>query len=736
MAAVPDEPAAPVTPPAPGRPDPLTAGRTFPELVHRVRAGELTADAAADLLIAELSDAELLWLLDGDVPVRELATLPRRMRTSPVTAGAVARLGIPGVRFTDGPRGVTVGRSTAFPVTMMRAATWDPALEERVGQAMGIEARAQGANYSGAVCVNLLRHPGWGRAQECYGEDPVLVGRMGAALARGLRPHVMACVKHFALNSIENSRFVVDVTVDEHALHEVYLPHFKAVVDAGAQSVMSSYNSVNGAFAGENRVLLTDILRDEWGFEGFVTSDWVSGTHDALASLEAGMDIEMPLRLLRARDLPAALRDGRLSRAAVLTSARRILRTTLRHYAERTDTEPDRAVIAGVEHRALARHVATRGAVLLRNHPVDGTPMLPLPKGIRTLAVVGPLAGMPNTGDHGSSLVRPPTTCSPLQGLREALPGTDLLHVARDPAAAARAARHADAAIVVVGLGPRDEGERLLAVGGPDPRVFGFPFRLRPVRRLLNAAIAAAGRILGGGDRSRLTLHPDDEALVTAVAAANPRTAVILIGGSAILTESWRHDVAAILMGWYPGMEGGRALADILTGTTEPGGRLPFAIPTDAAHLPLFDPSAEAVTYDAWWGQRKLDRDGVRAAFPFGFGLGYTTFDVELVGHCADDEGGVADVRVTNTGARPGSAVVQVYAFDAAAPRPVPQLVGFRRVVLDSHATETVAVALDLTPTRQRDPHTRTWSRRPGDWRVLAAQHSPYSFDGAPALFA
>jgi len=297
---------------------------TFDDAARLVRAGSVTADAAVDRLVAELSSAEQRWLLDGDLPVRAAIRLPALVKAGPVTAGAVPRPGIPGVRFSDGPRGVVIGRSTAFPVAMARAATWDPDLEERVGLAMGREARALGANYSAAVCVNLLRHPAWGRAQECYGEDPVLTGRMGAALTRGLRRNVMACVKHFALNSMENARFTVDVVVDEHALHEVYLPHFKAVLDAGADSVMTGYNSVNGAFADQNPVLLTDILRDEWGFTGFVTSDWVWGTHGALAGLAAGLDIEMPLRMHRARAPHAP-------RGLVLRSVRRILATTLRH---------------------------------------------------------------------------------------------------------------------------------------------------------------------------------------------------------------------------------------------------------------------------------------------------------------------------------------------------------------------------------------------------------------------
>ncbi|MCK9878928.1 glycoside hydrolase family 3 C-terminal domain-containing protein [Frankia sp. Ag45/Mut15] len=712
-----------------------TAG-TVDACVRRIRAGRQTAAEAADQLIAELTEDELLWLLDGDTPIQAALKLMSRMKAGPVVGGAVARLGIPGIRFSDGPRGVIMGHSTAFPVTMARAATWDPALEREVGTAIGLEARAQGANYSAAVCVNLLRHPAWGRAQECYGEDPVLTGRMGVALTRGLRPHVMACVKHFALNSVENSRFKVDVTVDEHALHEVYLPHFRAVVAAGVDSVMSSYNSVNGRFLDVNKVLLTDVLRDEWGFEGFVTSDWVFGVHDAVGSLEAGLDVEMPLRLVRARGLPAAREDGRLPHHLVVRSAHRVLRTTLAHLATREQAEPSLEVVASPAHRALARRAATRAMVLLKNDPVGAAAILPLDASIGRLAVIGRLAAEANIGDHGSSMVDPPSTSAPLDGLRAALPGIEISHLdGSHIAAAAEAAARADAAILVVGMDHRDEGERIQN-DDADLSVLGFPFTLRPVRRVIGWLVRTRSQFGRGGDRATLTLHASDERLITAVAAANPRTAVVLIGGSALIVEAWRERVPAILHAWYPGMEGGRALADVLTGAAEPGGRLPVAIPTDPAHLPFFDAEARTITYDAWWGQRKLDRDGHPAAFPFGFGLGYTTFEHALVDQRVGETDGTATVRVRNTGARVGSTVAQVYAVDTALERPVPRLVGFRRVDLDAGGEVTLDVALDLTPIRQRDPRTRLWSRRPGSWGILVAAHSPSVFDDVAPLAA
>ena len=706
---------------------------TFHEGVNKVRSGELDAAQAAELLIAQMTDAELLWLLDGDVPKLKMIQLPKAMKAGPISSGAIQRLGYPGIRFSDGPRGVIMGHSTAFPVTMARAATWDPELEQSVGYAMGLEARAQSANYSGGVCVNLLRHPAWGRAQECYGEDPVLTGQMGAALTRGLQRNVMACVKHFAANSIENSRFKVDVAIDDHALHEVYLPHFKTVIDAGADSVMSAYNSVNGKYAGENRTLLQDILREEWGFEGFVTSDWVSGTHEAIESLEAGLDVEMPLRLLRARELPKALKGGRVTRGLVLRSVRRIVTTTIARIADRDASEPSMDVVAGPEHRALARTVAARGAVLLRNAPVDGEPVLPLSVSITKLAVIGSLSTQDNIGDHGSSLVDPPTTSSPLGGLQEALPHVQITYSdGTNIAGAAAVAASAEVAIVVAGMNFDDEGER---VQNEDPEadgldVFGFPFNTRIVKALLTQVGKLMPTQFGrGGDRDSLTLHAHDEELIAAITQANPRTVVVMIGGSAILTESWREKAAAILMAWYPGMEGGRAIADVLTGAQEPGGRLPLAIATDPAHYPYFDSDARTIVYDSSWGQRKLDHDGHAPAFPFGFGLGYTTFETELTSLTMTDSVGTASVKVSNTGERAGSTVVQLYAFDSSATRNIPQLVGFLRVALDAGAETTIGVALDLTPTCQRDPETRTWARRPGTWRVLAAQHSPAAGD-------
>jgi beta-glucosidase len=694
----------------------------FAAAVDAVRAGTADAESAAAGIRRQMTDDELLWLLDGDLPMFEgLREMGRRYNATPYLAGRVERLGIPGIRFTDGPRGVVVGASTAFPVAIARAASWDRDLERRVGAAIGAEARAQGANLFAGVCVNLPPFPGWGRTQECYGEEPVLTGAMGAALTDGVRPWVMSCVKHYALNSMEEARFLVDVTVDEDVLREVYLPHFRTVVEAGVDSVMSAYNSVNGEWAGDNRHLLTEILRDDWGFRGFVMTDFVWGLRDPIGSVGAGQDLEMPLRQQRARTLPAALRDGRLRREDVERSATRLLATQIR-YAVRAEPAPTPGVVACAEHRALAREAAARGAVLLRNATVDGRPVLPVSAGtVTSVAVLGPLAARDNLGDHGSSRVHPPEVVSIVDGLRERL-GTRVRHVTGDDL---EPVRGADLAVVVVGLGPDDEGEALAAMDADAVQVFGGITRWRPVAAVLSKVMAAASRRAGivGGDRRDLCLSASDVALIRAVAAVNPRTVVVVIGGGTIVVDPWDSAVGAVLLAWYPGMEGGRALADVLLGDAEPGGRLPVAIPHRGADLPAVDWRARRVAYPRWWGQRALDRAGVGAAYPLGFGLGYTTFTLAglTVGPVVGESFEVG-LTVTNTGARGGRHVVQVYARQG----PVRVLAGF--VPVEVAAGDTVPVTVECS--------TRPLQRWTGKGFALddeALQVEAGSYSGDPA---
>lgn len=697
----------------------------FEAAVGRVRNGADPHDEARALVAAMTLD-EKRSCLDGDTPfwAGVVDALAGGYYQHPYPAAAVPRLGVPGIQFSDGPRGVVVGHCTAFPVSMARGATFDAALEERIGDAIGKELRAQGATFYGGVCVNLLRHPAWGRAQETYGEDPLHVGEMGAALARGVQRHAMACVKHFACNSMENARFSVDVTADERALHEVYLPHFRRVVDAGVASVMSAYNALNGEWCGQNRPLLTEILRNEWGFDGFVVSDFQFGLRDAVRSVEAGLDIEMPYVQQREQYLPAALADGRLAVAQVDAAAERIVATLLR-FAHIFEGRSDRNVVACDAHRALAREAAQKSIVVLRN---DGA-LLPLdPDRLRRVAVIGRLASVANLGDGGSSDVHPPSVVTPLDGLRAALPDADVGHDdGRDLTRVQALAAGADVAVVVVGYTKHEEGE-YIDVSSAAGLTHLFPPLTDPdlTARLQEGLrqVGSSGGFSPGGDRRALTLGEADEVVIEAAAAANPRTIVVIMGGSAVLMERWRQRVPALLLLWYPGMEGGHALADVLLGRANPGGRLPFAIPVDANHLPQFDQDAAGVTYDLWHGQWKLDRDGNVAAYPFGFGLSYTQFELRDVTVAGGGTERIVRVIVKNRGARAGGEVVQVYGAvsESRFERPRRRLIGFTRVELEPGTERQVDIGVDLRTLAVRE--AGKWVVEPGRYEVTVARYA------------
>lgn len=703
----------------------VPVGTPFAAEVERIRSGGSSPESGAAALVALLTDDELLWCLDGDLPQGEgMRQMGKRYNGTALVAGRIDRVGIPGIRFADGPRGVVPGNSTAFPVSVARAASWDPELERRIGDAIGAEARAQGANLFAGVCINVPPFPGWGRSQEAYGEDPLLTGAMGAALVEGVHPWVLACVKHYALNSMEDARFSVDVQVSDATLHEAYLPHFRRAVEAGADAVMSSYNSVNGEWAGQNHHLLTDVLRGQWGFDGFVMTDFLWGLRDPIGSVAAGQDLEMPLRQQRARTLPAALADGRLRREDAVTAAQRLVAAQLR-LAVRALPDPEPSVVASPEHRALAREAAHRGTVLLRNDEVHGAPALPL-SGPGTIAVLGRLADAANLGDHGSSRVYPPETSSVLAALRERL-GDGAVFVP-DPEEQRKTVADAQAAVVVVGMGAADEGESLVAFDPPAFSVFGGVFRYRVVQRLASFGMRLAMRGRDeGGDRRDLHLPASDVALIERVAAVNKRTIVVVIGGGTMMLDPWDRQVPAILMAWYPGMEGGRAIADILFGDAEPAGRLPLAIPARRSDLPEVNWDARSVRYPRWFGQQKLDRDGVAAAYPLGFGLGYTSFRLESVEPVASaDEHPVFRVSVRNTGRRSGRHVIQLYAVrrgDDDAPRRA--LIGFASVDLEAGARRQVAVACSVRPIeRWREG---AFQQPSGEWEIEAA-----SFAGDP----
>jgi len=677
---------------------------------------------------------EKLWCLDGDAPLWAGLTYlgEAGYHKSPFRAARVDRLGRPGFAFSDGPRGVVVDQATCFPVSMARGATWDVDLEERIGEAIGRELRAVGADLFGGVCVNVLRHPAWGRAQETYGEDPHHVGEMGSALARGVQRHAMACVKHLACNSMENARFEVDITVDEVALHEVYLPHFRRIVDEGIAVVMSAYNSVNGEWCGESRALLTDVLRSEWGFDGFVISDWIFGIRDAARSLHAGLDVEMPYRMIRAQHLERALQDGDVSWAEVDLAGERVVGTRIRFDPILGRPAPGREVLACADHRALAREAAAKSVVLLRNEPVGGAPLLPLqPSPGSSLALLGLLATEVNLGDGGSSDVWAPDVVTVADGLRAALPEVRVdVADGSDLDEAVSMASTAGVAVVVVGYTRLDEGEFIgdpgttdligLFPGEDDPAlVERFTEEIAAGRSIEPPAHvgprAEGGGFAVGGDRRSLHLHDVDVALIRAAAAANPRTVVALVAGSAVVISEWDDAVPAVVQSWYSGMEGGHGLADVLLGRVDATGRLPFSVPRNEADLPGFAPEADAFVYDAWHGYWHLARHGVAPAYPFGFGLSYTSFAYSGLKIDKASDGGLdVQVQIKNTGKADSDEVPQVY---LGAPREIPAgvqfpvhaLAGFDRIHFAAGEAKTVTLHVGK---RQLE----YWSTKEGKW--------------------
>lgn len=671
-------------------------------------------DAAANSLLEQMTFDEKVDQLSGgglstSIRMGVRFVLFKHSKPFPLFySGMNKKLGIPPIAFSDGPRGVTVNHSTGFPVAIARGASWDVELEQRVADVMGKELRASNSNFFGGLCINLLRHPGWGRAQETYGEDPFLLGEMGVALMQGVQQHhVMACAKHFAANSIENARFYVDVQMDQRTMHEVYLPHFKKVVDEGVASIMSAYNRVNGIYCGENQELLTGVLRDQWGFEGFVVSDFVWGVHEAEGGIKAGMDIEMPVRkYYNKKEIQRLIDEGSLSVEDVNDRVRSVVRRKLEYVSSPDRMNYKEVDVAGPEHAKLALESAEKSMVLLKN---DGN-VLPLEKGaIKKLVVVGSLASEINTGDHGSSYVKPPYVITPLEGIQNALDGLAQVEYydGTDIGVVLEAVKSADAVLLVVGYRFNDEGEYVIN----DPSKEG--------------AVAKEG-----GDRATLQLKEEDEKLILELSKAHPKCIVSIVGGSAVVMENWRESVPSILMSWYAGMEGGTALANILFGEVNPSGKLPFTIPVDENQLPPFDPFIKEIQYGYYHGYTLFDKENLEPAFPFGFGLSYTNYRYDNLNiinpSISGNESLVAEIEVTNTGSRAGEEVIQLYiGFEnSGIDRPVKLLRGFQKVELQAGETQRVKFEIKAEELAWYNPETKGWQIEEIDYTVYVGSSS------------
>lgn len=624
----------------------------------------LTYTEKAKELVAKMTFEEKVQLIAGNCKVYESMGIGS-YNSKPYGAGGCERLGVPEMEFCDGPRGCVCGNSTCFPVTMARGATFDPELEERVGTAIGEEIRAHGGNFYGGVCVNMPYNPGGGRSQETYGEDSVHIGKMGSALVKGVQgENVIACVKHFAFNSMENSRFWVNVNADKRTEREVYLPHFKKCIDAGAAAVMSSYNRYNGKFNGANPYLLRDVLKGEWDFDGFVVSDFFFGLHSTSGGLKAGLDVEMNIRRkYNVISVKHAIRSGKATIEQLDEACVRITRTLLAFTEAEDKKTYEKSMIASEEHIALAREVAEKSVTLIKNK--NG--LLPLDsKKIKKLAVVGDLANVENIGDYGSSQVHPPYVKTFVQALEENYPDVDMTFIPTAMVSLkADVIQNADAVVVVAGMRHGDEGEYIFVIGG---------------------------------DRDDLGLKKREVEMLKFVGWLNKNSVAILMGGNVIRMHEWQNEIGSILMAYYPGMEGGTALADILFGKVNPSGHLPFAIAAKDEDYPDVNWLSLKQDYGYYNGYKKLAHDKKTPDYPYGFGLSYTTFRISGVKlKDVGENEAKFEVRVKNTGDRAGAAVVQLYAGvkDCKYDRPEKTLADFRRVEIEPGKEKKITLTLE-----------------------------------------
>jgi beta-glucosidase len=640
----------------------------------------LTYTDKAQKIVDALSLEEKVSLMSGKVT---LEAMLHAMETDPDAhynhvpygSGGIEKHHVPEMLFCDGPRGVVCGKgkSTCFPVSMLRGASFDNELEHRIGVAIGKETRAFDGNLFAGVCINLPYNPGWGRSQETYGEESFHLGEMGKALLTGVQEeNVIACVKHYAFNQMEIARFKVSVECDIRTEKEVFLPHFKKCVEAGAGSIMSSYNLYKGTYCGHHDYLLNQVLKNDWGFDGFIMSDFGWGIKDTIEAANGGQNMEMCGTEYFGDKLVKAVKEGDVAESNIDDSALRIIRTLLA-FTEADKQHYDQSILGCKEHISLALESARKGITLIKNDdqvlPFDKTNM-------KKVIVLGKLGNKANIGDHGSSQVFPKYVVTPLQGITNVAPNAEVIfYDGEDLAHAKELAREADAVIFVVGYNHDDEGEFI-----SEEQTDNYTGTM-------------------GGDRVKsLDLHDDEIRLLNEVGPANTQSVAVLIGGNTIMMESWKKSVSAVLMAYYPGMEGGTAIAEIIVGDINPSGKLPYVVPFDEKDLPQVNWDAEQQYYDYYHGYAKLEKENITPSIPYGFGLSYTTFDISDANFGCDEHELWATCSVTNTGSREGTEVVQLYVGfnNSKVDRPKKLLRGFARVALEKGNTKVVRISCPL----------------------------------------
>jgi beta-glucosidase len=616
----------------------------------------------------------------------------------------IDRLGVPELYMTDGPHGVRraaeantlISQSlpaTCFPTASCLASTWDVDLIHEMGRALGEECLALKVDVLLGPGNNMKRTPLCGRNFEYFSEDPYLSGQMATSLIQGIQSRgVGTSLKHFAANNQEFERFSINAVVDERALREIYLPAFEMAVKQGQPwTVMCAYNRLNGVYGSENRWLLSDVLKGEWGFEGLVVSDW-GAVHDRVASLRGGLDLEMPgPKDRRVKAVVDAVRNGELDEAVLNEAVRRILRIVFKA------AETPKSGAFDVEaHHTLARKIAAEGMVLLKNNG-----LLPL-KHPQHIAVIGRAAEHAHFQGGGSSHINPTRVAVPFKEVQQLAEHAELTYAAGYPTdntfqqalidEAVVLAKAADVALLYVALPTFKESE--------------------------------------GYDRADLDLTEQQVALIKAVAAIQPNTIVILNNGAPVTLSDWFEAPAAILEAWMMGQAGGGAIADVLFGKVNPSGKLAETYPLKLADTPAylnFPGENGVVRYGEglFIGYRYYDAKGVPVLFPFGYGLSYTTFAYSNPKVSAmtfkDVDGVTVSIDVTNTGSVAGKEVVQVYVHDRQSrlARPPKELKGFAKVELQPGETKTVSIPLDFRAFAYYDPAYQQWITEDGEFDIL-----------------
>ena len=620
------------------------------------------------------------------------------------TTTPVKWLNLPELLVSDGPHGIRRVAdihaltqkslpATCFPTASSLAATWDVDLLFEMGQALAEEAITLDVDVILGPGVNMKRSPLCGRNFEYFSEDPYQAGKMAASLIQGIQSKgVGTSLKHYAANNQEFERFSINTQVDERALREIYLPAFEtAVTQAQPWTVMCSYNKINGTFGSEQTYLLTDILKKEWGFEGFVVSDW-GAVHDRVAALKAGLDLEMPgPKQTRVNAVIEAVRNGELDETVLDEAVRRIVRVTL--CAAQT---PKGGNFDAAAHHILARRVAAEGMVLLKNNG-----LLPL-QNPQHIAVIGRAAQRAHFQGGGSSHINPTQVDVPFSELQKLAGNAELSFATGYPEdnsldqgminEAVAVAQVADVALLYIALPSFKESE--------------------------------------GYDRTDLDLTEQQVALIQAVTAVQPNTVVILNNGAPVVMGEWLDGAAAVLEAWMMGQAGGGAIADVLYGRVNPSGKLAETYPHRLKDTPAylnFPGENGVVRYGEglFIGYRFYDAKETPVLFPFGYGFSYTTFAYSNLRLSADSfqdvDGLTVSVDVTNTGAAAGKEVVQVYVHDKEARliRPYKELKGFAKVALQPGETKTVQIPLDFRAFAYYDPAYRQWITEDGQFIIL-----------------